>query len=78
MYHISRNKFVQERLKAEALRLLPDANSPVSPSVLNEAIYSRAILKETFRLNPIATGISRNLDQDTTLSGYLVPKGVII
>ncbi|XP_073990078.1 cytochrome P450 302a1, mitochondrial [Rhodnius prolixus] len=78
LYHISRNKFVQERLKAEALKLLPNANSPVSPSVLNEAIYSRAILKETFRLNPIATGISRNLDQDTTLSGYLVPKGTLI
>ncbi|KAK9502256.1 hypothetical protein O3M35_011058 [Rhynocoris fuscipes] len=78
IYHLANNKTVQKLLKEEALKLLPNIDSPVTSSVLNDAIYARAILKETFRLNPVATGISRNLDKDTVFSGYLVPKGTLV
>ncbi|KAF6198657.1 hypothetical protein GE061_008409 [Apolygus lucorum] len=50
----------------------------VTADVLREALFARAVLKETFRLNPIAIGISRNLAEDTVLSGYLVPKNTLV
>jgi hypothetical protein len=36
----------------------------------------KAVLKESFRLNPISVGIGRILAQDAIFSGYHVPKGV--
>lgn len=38
--------------------------------------YSRAVLKETFRLNPVSVGVGRITNTDLTLGGYNVPKGV--
>lgn len=38
--------------------------------------YSRAVLKETFRMNPVSVGVGRTTNTDLILSGYNVPKGV--
>lgn len=42
----------------------------------SEASYTRAVLKESLRMNPIAVGVGRNLNSDLVLGGYRVPKGV--
>ncbi|KAF6198655.1 hypothetical protein GE061_008407 [Apolygus lucorum] len=78
LWHLSQNPDVQEKLRDESKKLLPEGNSQVTADVLREALFARAVLKETFRLNPIAIGISRNLAEDTVLSGYLVPKNTLV
>lgn len=65
------------KLKEEARRLIPPG-AAITNSVLNEAVYTRAVLKETFRMSPIATAQGRVLPEDLTISGYKIPKGVSI
>lgn len=77
LYHISRNKKVQDLMHEEAKKVLPDKNDEIIPQIMNNEIpYTRAVLKENFRLNPISIGIGRILNHDTIFSGYLVPKNV--
>jgi ecdysteroid 25-hydroxylase CYP302A1 len=77
LYHLSRNERVQNLLYEEAMRVLPTFDDKVTPQVMNSEIpYTRAVLKETFRLNPISIGVGRILNHDTILGGYLVPKDV--
>lgn len=77
MYHLARNTTVQEKLRSEAAALLTDPMSPITAEVLRNATYVKAVIKETFRLNPISVGIGRILQTDVVLSGYRVPKGVV-
>lgn len=78
LYHIAKNKRVQELMHEEAKRVLPNENDEITPQIMNTEIpYTRAVLKETFRLNPISIGVGRILNHDTIFSGYLVPKNVI-
>lgn len=77
LYHISNNHQIQELMHEEAKKFLPNPTDDVTPQILNSEIpYTRAVLKEVFRLNPISIGVGRILNQDTILSGYLVPKNV--
>lgn len=77
LYHISRNQLVQEKLFDEIFKLLPDPNSEITTAMLNSQIpYTKAVLKETFRLNPVSIGVGRILNKDVVLSGYRVPAGV--
>lgn len=77
LYYISKNKQVQDLMYEEAKKVLPNVYDEITPKILNTEIpYIRAVLKETFRLNPISVGIGRILNHDTIFSGYLVPKNV--
>ncbi|XP_014253807.1 cytochrome P450 302a1, mitochondrial [Cimex lectularius] len=76
VYHLANNERAQRRLNEEASRLCN--NSPITSEILNEANYARAVLKESLRLNPIAIGISRILDNDTILGGFLVPRETVV
>ncbi|XP_069674486.1 cytochrome P450 302a1, mitochondrial [Periplaneta americana] len=78
LYHLATNADSQAKLHEEACRLLPDIRSPVTKDVLAQAQYTKAVLKESFRLNPISVGIGRILAQDAVLSGYFVPKGTVV
>lgn len=77
MYHLSKNKEKQENLYKEALEVLPKKDSPVTSEILSRCQYLKAVIKESFRLNPISVGIGRVLTQDAVFSGYHVPKEVI-
>lgn len=77
VYHIARNAEVQAKLKDEACRVLATPKTPLSADDLRaEVPYTRAVLKEVLRLNPISVGVGRILNRDLVLSGYHVPKGV--
>ncbi|PSN36324.1 Cytochrome P450 302a1 [Blattella germanica] len=78
LYHLATNTDKQKKLYEESCRLLPDPESPITTSILAEAQYTKAVIKETFRLNPISVGIGRILPQDTIFSGYCVPKGTVV
>jgi ecdysteroid 22-hydroxylase len=77
LQYIAKDKRVQELLYAEALRVLPNVDDAVTPAVMNSEIpYARAVLKETFRLNPISIGIGRVANKNMVLGGYEIPKNV--
>lgn len=58
------------------MQLLPHHNQPITAEVLRNASYTKAVIKESLRLNPISVGIGRILQTDVIISGYQVPKGV--
>lgn len=77
LYHISKDQRVQDLLFDEALKILPKIDDLLTPSMMNSEIpFARAVLKETFRMNPISVGVGRILNKDMILSGYHVPKNV--
>ncbi|KAH8298625.1 hypothetical protein KR018_003279 [Drosophila ironensis] len=79
LYHVARNPEVQKRLYEEAKRVLPRPKEQLCADVLRTDItYTRAVLKESLRLNPIAVGVGRILNQDSIFSGYFVPKGTTV
>lgn len=70
------NPEAQNKLYEESCQLLAKPNCAITTSVLANAQYTKAVLKETFRMNPISVGVGRILAQDAIFSGYHVPKGV--
>ncbi|KAG5677094.1 hypothetical protein PVAND_006877 [Polypedilum vanderplanki] len=79
LYHIAKNKRVQELMHEEAIKVLPSNESEITTPIMNNEIpYTRAVLKEVFRLNPISIGVGRISNQDMVLGGYLIPKNTRI
>lgn len=76
LYYLSKNKQVQNKLRAELISLLPSKDDPITNEVLNQAHYLKASVKEALRLAPIAVGVNRVNPVDLVLSGYQIPKGV--
>lgn len=76
LYHLAKNPETQNKLHEEASRLIVNENDPITADTLKQAVYTKAVIKETFRLNPVAIGVGRLLQVDVVLNGYLVRKGV--
>lgn len=77
IYHIARHPEVQDKLFEESKIVMPNVNGSVTEEALRTGItYTRAVLKESFRLNPISVGFGRILNKELVLSGYHVPAGV--
>lgn len=79
LYHIARHPHIQEKIFEEAVNVLPnyDSHEITAEKLANQLDFSKAVLKETFRLNPISVGVGRITNSDLILGGYNVPKGVI-
>ena len=78
LYHLAKNQDTQEKLRSEAMQLLPHHNQPITAEILRNASYTKAVIKESLRLNPISIGIGRILQTDVIISGYQVPKGTVV
>ena len=78
LYHLARNPEKQNKLYEEICRVLPDYKGVITWQILSQFSYLKAVVKETFRLNPISIGVGRTLQTDSTISGFNVPKNVII
>lgn len=80
LFHLGMNPAKQQLLYEESRRVLPEKDSKgIDLNTLTSGVtYARAVLRESLRLNPIAIGVGRVLNNDTVLSGYLIPKGTII
>lgn len=78
LYHLAKNQDIQQKLFEESKRVLKNKNDLITPEIINSNIpYTRAVLKENFRVNPISVGVGRILNTDLILGGYNVPKNVI-
>ncbi|KAF7994436.1 hypothetical protein HCN44_003908 [Aphidius gifuensis] len=75
LFHIAKNENVQEKIQQEAEALIPQLDDHMTVEILKNAKYTKATVKETFRLNPIQSGIDKILKHDTIINGYFVPAG---
>lgn len=77
LYYLAKNPDVQKKIFEESKKVLNDKNDPLEADALAADIpYTKAVLKEVFRLNPVSVGVGRVLNKDTVFSSYQVPKGV--
>jgi len=65
---------VQEKVFKEVQTHLPP-ETPATPEALNKMPYIKAFVRETFRLWPNGTEISRYTEQDAVLGDYHIPAG---
>lgn len=75
-YLLSRNPRVQEKLIKEVDSVLQ--NRICTAEELSNMTYARAVVKETLRLFPVIPINARVMTEDTTIGGYLIPKGTCI
>lgn len=62
----------------EAKSVLPnyECDELTADKINTQLSYSKAVLKESYRLNPVSVGVGRTTNTDLILNGYNVPKGV--
>ncbi|XP_037086331.1 probable cytochrome P450 CYP44 [Pollicipes pollicipes] len=66
----------QQSLHSEITAALPGGEAQeVTADVISRLPFVKAVLKETLRLYPIGTEVSRITDQDMELGGYVIPAG---
>nr|QTW43643.1 CYP302A1 [Eurytemora affinis] len=69
LYHLANNIQAQERLRNECLELKSEFGE-ISREHLHRAVYAKACLKESLRLNPISVGVGRILPEDTVICRF--------
>ncbi|PIO59039.1 hypothetical protein TELCIR_19511, partial [Teladorsagia circumcincta] len=74
LFNTAKHPDIQSELRDEVNTAVGLAKE-VTPAVLSRLPFLRACIKETFRLFPIGTEISRIPQKDLVLSGYHVPAG---
>lgn len=77
LYHLARNEEKQEKMFLE-LKNLMSATESITEDILQRSTYTKAVMKELHRMNPISIGIGRILAEDAILSNYRVPAGVSV
>nr|UUB32621.1 cytochrome P450 CYP49A1 [Dendroctonus rhizophagus] len=75
IYQLSQNPEKQQILFEELQHALPGQDSKVDVEAQEKMPYLKACIKETLRMYPVIIGNGRNLQSDTVLAGYQVPKG---
>lgn len=78
LYCLAKNQDKQDILREELRRILPNKDDPLTPEIMSNMPYLRAVIKEGIRLFPLALGLVRTTMQDMVLSGYRVPKGTYV
>ncbi|XP_050576414.1 probable cytochrome P450 301a1, mitochondrial [Bombus affinis] len=76
LYQLATRPEEQEKIYQELIEILPDPSVPLTTSHLDKAIYMKAFIREVFRVYSTVIGNGRTLQNDTTICGYRVPKGV--
>ena len=74
LYMMAKNPEKQEILRNEVLSVLGN-ELPATPTTLAQMPYLKAWVRETLRLFPVLSQLSRILTQDIVLSGYNIPSG---
>ncbi|ELT96518.1 hypothetical protein CAPTEDRAFT_143013 [Capitella teleta] len=74
LYCLSNFPDAQRKLQEEIDKIVPQ-DERITPEVLSKMKYTKACLKETFRLFPITFATSRMIHEEIELGGYHIPKG---
>lgn len=75
LYCLAKNQDKQNKLREELRELLPNKEDELTPEMMRNMPYLRAVIKEGMRFYPPAIGNLRRADEDVVLSGYRIPKG---
>ncbi len=70
-----RNPGTWEKMRAEVAGVMGDG---FDPTRVKELSYVGAVVNESMRLHPIATGVSRRLKEATRFGGHLLPAGTVV
>jgi len=76
LYHLANNPKKQEKLREEVMAVLPNETTLITHDTLKHISYIKACIKESLRLFPITNGTLRTMQTDTSIGGYMIPKGV--
>ena len=75
LYALATNPEVQDKVYREIESVVgKGGEKDISQEHINKMVYLKAFVKETFRLWPNGTEVSRFLEQDLVLSGYQVTR----
>ncbi|VDL74232.1 unnamed protein product [Nippostrongylus brasiliensis] len=77
LFNIASHPDAQDELRTE-LNTVVENGAEITAGALTQLPFLRACIKETFRLFPIGTEISRIPQKDLVLSGYAVPAGTAV
>ena len=76
LYALATESRIQDRVYEEIVEVVgPDPNVQVTVEHINKMPYLKAFVKETFRLWPNGTEVSRYVEHDLNLSGFHIPSG---
>ncbi|XP_050428054.1 cytochrome P450 4C1-like isoform X2 [Adelges cooleyi] len=78
LLHIGMNQNIQHNIRDELNEIFGDSDRDATLDDLNAMSYLGRVLKETMRLYPSVTGMSRELNQPLQLKNYIIPPGFII
>ncbi|XP_058806915.1 probable cytochrome P450 301a1, mitochondrial [Phymastichus coffea] len=76
LYQLATRPEEQDKIHRELMRVAPDLDRPLTTGHLDRAHYTKAFIKEVFRMYSTVIGNGRTLQHDMVLCGYHVPKGV--
>eukprot|EP00095_Tigriopus_kingsejongensis_P008076 maker-scaffold1264_size52097-snap-gene-0.11 protein:Tk08076 transcript:maker-scaffold1264_size52097-snap-gene-0.11-mRNA-1 annotation:"cytochrome p450 cyp44" len=74
LYALANNKAVQELVYQEICNVM-GMDDTITVEHINRMVYLKAFVKETFRVWPNGTEVSRYTEEDMELSGYRIPAG---
>nr|AKH03532.1 cytochrome P450 44D2 [Paracyclopina nana] len=76
LYCLSTEQRVQAKVYEEIAQVIGDnPDLPILPEHIGKLTYLKAFVKETFRLWPNGTEVSRYIENDMELSGCMIPAG---
>lgn len=74
MLELMKNPETMKRAKAELAQVVGE-NKTIEEKDVGRLPYLQCIMKETLRIHPPSSLLTRKADQDVELCGYFVPKG---
>jgi len=72
-YNLANNQRAQDKLREEALKVLPTPETQLTSESLSSLPYMRACLKESMRITPVFSGNFRGAGRDMVIQGYRIP-----
>nr|ARN17939.1 cytochrome P450-16 [Cephus cinctus] len=76
LYQLAIRPEEQEKIYQELKMILPDPTVSLTTKHLDQAVYTKAFVREVFRVYSTVIGNGRTLQHDTVICGYKIPKGV--
>ncbi|KAK6625927.1 hypothetical protein RUM43_006226 [Polyplax serrata] len=78
LYQLATRQEEQQIMYEEMRTVLPDPDVKLTAQHLDQLHYTKAFIKEVFRMYSTVIGNGRTLQQDMVIGGYQIPKGVQI